>query len=254
MDNRSKHRKKEIFAVICESHPLVTRYLRPILGRAHDISAHFIAPFRVTEISNRACIFLIDADSITTCLSRYLRNLRSNFPASKSIVLGGSSSDDDLCRLVFIGAAGFVRYDHIETRLIPAIRTVAQGHLVFPPTIFERLAEQASKLSDIRVGRWLFSSREQVALNLLQAGMSNKEIGVSLGISERTVKFHLSNIFSKIGVHDRSKVAELMRSGDFVKQLEAPPIAALAHSHVFPTHTVSVTPQTRSEKHSVGGL
>jgi DNA-binding CsgD family transcriptional regulator len=55
-------------------------------------------------------------------------------------------------------------------------------------------------------------SREAEVVPMLSAGLSNKEIGDKLGISERTVKFHVANVFAKVGAHDRRSAAELARS------------------------------------------
>lgn len=68
------------------------------------------------------------------------------------------------------------------------------------------------------------SPRQERTLQLLLKKMSNKEIGCALGISERTVKFHLANIYRKCGIHDRHVVTELVRdgSGDSGATIEMP--------------------------------
>ena len=57
-----------------------------------------------------------------------------------------------------------------------------------------------------------FTPREADVVAMVSAGLSNKELGNKLGISERTVKFHVANIFAKLGAHDRQSAAELARS------------------------------------------
>ena len=78
-----------------------------------------------------------------------------------------------------------------------AIRTVNAGSRHIPAAIAERLAERMS-ISDL-------TSREMEVLELIVRGQSNKEIGASLAISEATVKSHINNILSKLGVTDRTQ-------------------------------------------------
>ncbi len=67
----------------------------------------------------------------------------------------------------------------------------------------------------------VFTPHEKLVLDALAKKLSNKEIAEELNISERTVKFHLENIFSKVGVHDRHSVAKLVGSHHFAELLEA---------------------------------
>jgi len=95
------------------------------------------------------------------------------------------------------------------------------------PEMLEKFALYASKLVVSKTGtRPLFSSRQKVTLNLLQRRMSNKEIAGALRISERTVKFHLANIFSKLGVNDRHSAVNLLNSTGLAQEFGAQEIDA----------------------------
>ncbi|MCG2584997.1 response regulator transcription factor [Massilia sp. TS11] len=104
------------------------------------------------------------------------------------------------------GARGFLLKDISLERLAEAIRAVAAGGTVFRPVLTERLLAavarhptgfDASPLPDP------LSAREIEILHLMAAGLNNREIGATLGPSEGTIKNHVSNILSKLGVRDR---------------------------------------------------
>src|SRR5207342_1207012 len=85
--------------------------------------------------------------------------------------------------------------------LIKAIRTVNEGRKYIPADIAEILSEH--------VGQEELTPTEANVLRMIVGGMSNKEIGFALDISENTVKTHVQNIFGKIGVSDRTSAATL---------------------------------------------
>jgi DNA-binding NarL/FixJ family response regulator len=107
-----------------------------------------------------------------------------------------------------------VPYGEVEGRLGAAIRAIRDGRLWVRAEILEEFAEQASKLSKTqRRGGRLFTTAEERALGFLRLRLSNKEIASKMEIGERTVKFHLQNIFTELGVHDRYSVIEMLKAG-----------------------------------------
>jgi DNA-binding NarL/FixJ family response regulator len=100
---------------------------------------------------------------------------------------------------------------------------------------------EASRILHRRSGSQNFTQREKLVVDLLQHRLSNKEIGTVLKISERTVRFHLANIFSKLGVNDRYSVVDLARSR---KRLEVTEIADAA-SPAEKVNTNSAKPRDR---------
>ncbi len=125
--------------------------------------------------------------------------IRQEFPNARLIVLTTYDGDEDIYRSLQAGARGYLLKDVFFEELETAIRTVHAGSRHIPATIAERLAERVSG-SDL-------TSREMEVLALIVQGQSNKEIGVSLSISEATVKSHINNILSKLGVSDRTQAA-----------------------------------------------
>jgi DNA-binding NarL/FixJ family response regulator len=125
--------------------------------------------------------------------------IRREFPPARIIVLTTYDGDEDIYRSLQAGAQGYLLKDVFFEDLEEAIRKVHAGSRRIPSIVAERLAERMSG-SDL-------TGRELEVLQQIVAGKSNKEIGTHLGISEATVKSHVNNILSKLGVSDRTQAA-----------------------------------------------
>ncbi len=137
-----------------------------------------------------------------------LRALAERGSLPPTIIL--TTFDDETLVLEGIraGARGFLLKDVSLDRLAEAIRTVATGGTALQPGLTDRLLEAAGRAG------WSFPSldppdpltdREVEVLRLAAGGFSNREIAGTLGISEGTVKNHVSSILSKLGVRDRTR-------------------------------------------------
>ena len=126
-----------------------------------------------------------------------IATIRDKFPDARLIVLTTYDGDEDIYRSLQAGARGYLLKDVFFEELETAIRTVHAGGRHIPAAIAMRLAERMAS-SDL-------TSREMEVLELIVRGQSNKEIGASLKISEATVKSHVNNILSKLGVTDRTQ-------------------------------------------------
>jgi DNA-binding NarL/FixJ family response regulator len=125
--------------------------------------------------------------------------IRKEFPGARIIVLTTYDGDEDIYRSLQAGAQGYLLKDVFFEDLEDAIRKVHAGSRRIPAVVAERLAERMSG-SDL-------TGRELEVLQQIVAGRSNKEIGSHLNISEATVKSHINNILSKLGVSDRTQAA-----------------------------------------------
>jgi DNA-binding NarL/FixJ family response regulator len=109
------------------------------------------------------------------------------------------------------GARGFMLKDVSYEQLIRAIRSIAAGETMFQPAITQRL------LRNVAAGpppEEKLTEREREVVRLMAGGYSNKEIAHALGTAEGTVKNHVSNILSKLGVRDRTRaVLKALESG-----------------------------------------
>ena len=123
--------------------------------------------------------------------------LRQEFGPVVVLVLSTYAADDDVYRAIQAGASGYLLKDMPLKTLVEAIRSVHAGHNYFPPGISDRLAE--------RLRQAVPTDRELIVLQKIAKGMSNKEIGSELGITEGTVKAHVTNILSKLHAADRTQ-------------------------------------------------
>jgi DNA-binding NarL/FixJ family response regulator len=125
--------------------------------------------------------------------------IRREFPAARIIVLTTYDGDEDIYRSVQAGAQGYLLKDMFFEELESAIRKVHGGARLIPGSVAERLAARMSSSE--------LTSRELEVLKQIVDGKSNKEIANVLSISEATVKSHINNILSKLGVSDRTQAA-----------------------------------------------
>ena len=128
-----------------------------------------------------------------------ITRIRQASPEARIIVLTTFDGDEDIYRALQAGARGYLLKGMDLEELITAIRTVHRGKSRIPAAVAERLAE--------RLAGPALTERETDVLRLIVAGRSNKEIGAALFISEATVKTHINNMLSKLGVTDRTQAA-----------------------------------------------
>jgi DNA-binding NarL/FixJ family response regulator len=100
----------------------------------------------------------------------------------------------------------------VEEEICSAVHALGRGHMWYPQQVLERHAIFSRALLDRSHDRGGLSPRESEVIGLLQRRLSNKEIGSALGITERTVRFHLQNVFDKLGLRDRYGVSEWART------------------------------------------
>ena len=120
-------------------------------------------------------------------------------PKAKLIVLADHAGDAEIAKALKKGAYGYICKNILPSDLLVAIRTVAQGRKYIPDEIAQILSEH--------IGEEELTRTESNILRMIVGGMANKEIAFALDISENTVKSHNQNIFSKIGVSDRTSAA-----------------------------------------------
>lgn len=128
-----------------------------------------------------------------------ITQIRREFSGARIIVLTTYDGDEDIYRSVQAGAQGYLLKDMFFDELEAAIRKVHSGARLIPGSVAERLAARMSSAE--------LTARELEVLQQIVAGKSNKEIATAFTISEATVKTHINNILSKLGVSDRTQAA-----------------------------------------------
>jgi DNA-binding NarL/FixJ family response regulator len=131
--------------------------------------------------------------------------------APRIIALTTFDDDESVFEALRAGALGYLLKDTRSEKLVEAISLAARGESFLPPNIaakvvgeFARIAAPPKRDAAAELG---LSEREVAVLRELARGASNKEIAVALSIAEGTVKNHVTNIFGKLGVEDRTQAA-----------------------------------------------
>lgn len=138
--------------------------------------------------------------------------VRKEFPAAKVIVMDLAPVEGDIVQFVKAGAAGFILKDATLDDFLTTIRTVADGEKVRPPlladSLFSQIVTYALKGGKKRLRGALRMTRpERKVVGLIGEGLSNKEIGRKIRISNHSIKSHLRNIMEKLALHSRLEVA-----------------------------------------------
>ena len=167
---------------------------------------------------------LPDGDGITVC-----RELRSRMPDLACLMLTSFDDDDALLDAIMAGAAGYVLKEIKGADLVAAVRTIASGRSMLDPATTARLmhslrGEEAGGQPEADALAGL-SPREREILGLIGEGLTNRQIGKRLYLSEKTVKNHISRLLAKLGVERRIQAAVLATQA-------APPAAGSGPHHV----------------------
>jgi len=201
-----------IRVMLVDDQTLVRQGVRSLLELAEDIEVAGEAPDgqtaidRVSEI--RPQVLLLDMRMPGKTGLDVLEELQQRGELPPTIILTTFDDDDLLLAGIRAGAKGYLLKDVALEELLSAVRAVADGKTLVKPAVTERLMKGLGKM------RTDFSSlsqpdpltdRETEILRLMAGGYSNKEIAGALSVAEGTVKNHVSNILSKMGVRDRTR-------------------------------------------------
>lgn len=141
------------------------------------------------------------------------RRLRSLVPEARVLVLTTFEDDDEVLAAIEAGAAGYMLKASPAEKLVEAICTVMRGGSPLEPSVASKVMAELARLSrrqsEERCQRLAdpLSARELEVLRALCEGLSNKEIAAKLGLTEGTVKNHMTQVLSKLGVLDRTQAA-----------------------------------------------
>jgi DNA-binding NarL/FixJ family response regulator len=128
------------------------------------------------------------------------------------IVLSSSESPDDVRRALALGALGYVPKSAMPQTLISALNLVLSGAIYVPPLMLNAAAATPNPAGrDDTALRPPIGERQLEVLRLLSDGLSNKEIGRALGLSDKTVKAHVTSIFKTLNVVNRTQAAGAAR-------------------------------------------
>jgi DNA-binding NarL/FixJ family response regulator len=204
--------------LIADDHPVVREGLISMLSREDDFKVVGEAKDGA-EALNRAKelspdVVLMDLRMPEMDGVEAMRQIRSAMPDIKFIILTTYSDDDYIFSGIEAGARAYLLKDAPREDLFKAIRSVYRGESLIQPVVASRLLDRFSQLSRRTPAGEELSGRELEVLCLMAKGAANKEISAELNIAQSTVKTHITNIFQKLGVNDRTEaVTQALKKG-----------------------------------------
>jgi two-component system nitrate/nitrite response regulator NarL len=142
-----------------------------------------------------------------------VRALRRRSRDTQVVVLGIADSHEEVVSWGEIGAAGYASRSTSLAELVLVVVAAARGELRCPPDVAGALMRRVGALASGRSSGGVLTSREAEIAELIEAGLSNKEIATRLHIELATVKNHVHRVLEKLNVARRAEVAALVRSG-----------------------------------------
>jgi two-component system, NarL family, response regulator len=206
----NKREKKAIRILIVDDHPVVQAGLSSMLATQGEVEVIGSAS------SGEEALLMVQRDMPDILLLDLrmpgmngidtLRALKEMKASVRVIILTSFETDENIYRAVQAGAQGYLLKDTSQRQMLEAIATVHLGKRYIPNQIAARLAE--------RMLRSNLTARESEILEMLAKGLTNKQIGNVLSISENTVRNHVNSIMEKLEVSDRTEaVAVAIQQG-----------------------------------------
>lgn len=209
-------RKKRVTVCVIAAHPMVLAQLQRILNAA----PLFVDNQRLAVVGDetvqlpKAAVYVLDAASCAEGPVARVAQLLQQEPDANVLVLGERFDEALSFELLNLGVKGLVTHESMAQQLPRALETISSGGLwvwrkmlsKFVDTLVgaSRTQQDTTHPPDVRM-----SQRERQIANALLKNLTNKEIANELNISERTVKFHVSNLLSKFKVQRRSDLLVL---------------------------------------------
>ncbi|HEX8169784.1 MAG TPA: response regulator transcription factor [Thermoanaerobaculia bacterium] len=194
---------ERIHLVLVDDHAIIRQGLRALFGSHRDIEVIGEACDAASLASMarlRDCdVALIDLRLQHGSGLDVLRTLRAHNASCRAVMLTSYGTEADVCAALDAGAFGYVLKHSDPTEIVAAVRAAYARRRYLSPGAATALADAAhtARLTD----------REEQVLHLLVPGRRNKDIARTLGVTEETVKGHVKNILSKLGVRDRTEAA-----------------------------------------------
>lgn len=196
-----------IRVLLCDDHVVVREGLARLLENAEGIEVVAVASDGeqglVEARATRPDVILMDLSMPRLDGVAATRAITAELPETYVVVLTSFADRDRVLEAIDAGAAGYVLKDSDGAEVVRAIRAAAAGDAPLDPRAARAVLTRRSRTQPSTN----LTPREREVLALVGAGLSNKVIAMRLGISEATVKAHLTRIYHQIGVTDRTQAA-----------------------------------------------
>jgi two-component system response regulator DevR len=196
---------------LLDDHEIVRRGIADLIGAEDDITIVGEAGTAVQGLAGIPAaaphVALLDArlpdgSGIDVC-----REIRSSCPQVRCLILTSFDDNDAIFAAVMAGAAGYLLKEIRGTNLVDAVRQVAAGNSLLDPVVTERLLARLrdGEPRDVRLAS--LNRREHEILTLITDGLTNRQIGERIFLTEKTVKNYVSGLLAKLGMERRTQVA-----------------------------------------------
>ena len=204
---------KKLQVCILSPHPLVLAELERLLaGPGFRVTSKQLESTLAPDLRRvtvpRAVVYVVDAHAARPATAALIANILGQFATARVIVVADDFNQNVSYSLLRLGAKGLLTYSEARTHLPRALPLVANGGFWVPREVLSGFVDSILNSAS---GRNLkgdlsatLSRREEEVLDSLLQNLANKEIANKLNISERTVKFHVSNLLGKFGVRRRA--------------------------------------------------
>lgn len=197
--------------LLADDHRMVREGLKQLLETDSEINVVAEAGdgYECLNLTNKTKpdIVLLDINMPNMDGIQVLNIMKQQKMLSKVIVLTIHNEIEYLVKALEIGCDGFILKDSDFDTLKKAIFSVYSGETYIEPSLMPLLNSSLAERDVLKEKVSDLTRREMEVLKMIASGAFNKEIALTLNISERTVKNHVSNIFKKIGVSDRTQAA-----------------------------------------------
>lgn len=204
---------QSLTVLIADDHPLFRKGMRALLEseRGIEVVGEVQNGKEAVDVAvtNQPDVVLMDLQMPEGNGLAATREISNKCPSVAVLIVTLFEDDDSIFAALRAGARGYILKDADEAEMLRAIRAVGEGEAIFSPAIATRLMDYFAE-SSTRVPKEVFpelTEREREILTLIARGMTNGAIAERLVISVKTVRNHVSNIYSKMHVADRAQAA-----------------------------------------------
>lgn len=211
----------KIRILVVDDHPVVRYGVASLFGTQSDLEV-----IGEAETSQQCCelvkarhpdVVLLDLELGDACGCAALACLREARPATRTIVFTGHDEEWRVMKVVELGVEGYLVKGSPFEQLIEAVRVVGRGGVFLGPGVSSKLMQHvAHNHQRHSTHNRELSEREKTILTMVAQGRRNKEISKVLSITERTVKFHVSGVLSKLSATNRTEAARIALSSGLI--------------------------------------
>jgi DNA-binding NarL/FixJ family response regulator len=206
---------KKIRLLLVEDNRLLREGMTQLIGKQPDLdivatSEDFESVVPIAE-KLKPDVVLLDLSLRDHDSLRAVETVKKKIPEAKVVVMGLIAVQEDILELVKGGVSGFILKEATLVDFVKTIKSVAEGAKVLPPqltqSLFSQIVENAVRNGKVHPNDVRMSKREREVMNLIEEGLSNKEIAQRLHLATYTVKSYVHSILEKLALHTRLQVA-----------------------------------------------